>query len=205
MLSFHCKPLFLSGIALFFIAVLIALLTPWDAALSHLLILSPADGLVSITKIISKLGSFAIVTPLTLILGGWLWLKKRFYEALWAVATMGSCRIIFTILKVIIGRERPVFDEPLTHAISYSFPSGHSVNSIAFLLVCYFIFSQRKSILFMTIIATLLIGWTRLALGAHWCSDVLAGWGCGLMWISITYQAKISIPLQTYVNKYLPH
>lgn len=188
----------------FFIAILIALLTPWDAILSHIFILSPSDELVSIAKIISKLGSFAVITPLTLILGGWLWLKKRFYEALWAVASMGSCRIVFTILKVIVGRERPVFDEPLTHAISYSFPSGHSTNSIAFLLVCYFIFSQKKSILLTTFILTLLIGWTRLALGAHWCSDVLAGWGCGLMWISMAYQAKISIPLQNYVNKYLP-
>lgn len=189
---------------LFCAAIFIALCTSLDATLSNILILSPYSDFLSITRIISKIGSFAIITPLTLILGGWLWLKKRVYEAIWAVATMGSCRIVFSALKIIVGRDRPTFEDQLTHAISYSFPSGHSVNSIAFLLVCYFIFSQRKSILFIGIISTFFIGWSRLALGAHWCSDVLAGWGCGVMWVSIAYQAKISIPLQNYVNKYLP-
>ncbi|CAI3957973.1 Membrane-associated phospholipid phosphatase (PgpB) (PDB:1D2T) [Commensalibacter communis] len=204
-LSFHYKFLFLNGIILFGIAIIIALLTSLDTSLNNIFILSPTNPFVALVRVISKLGSFVIITSMTLLLGIWLWLKKRIYEAIWVVATMGSCRIVFTMLKILVGRERPVFDEPLTHALSYSFPSGHSVNSLMFLLVCYSIFSYRKSFLWIAIIGTLLIGWSRLALGAHWFSDVLAGWGCGFMWISIAYQVKISIPLQNYVNKYFPN
>lgn len=204
-MSFYYRPLFISGMALFCIAIIIALFTTWDITLSHIFILSPLDSDVPLIKSISKIGSFAVITPLTLLLGGWLWIKKRAYEAIWVLITMGSCRIVFTGLKLLIGRARPIFDEPLTHALSYSFPSGHSVNSLAFLFVCYFIFEQKKSILTLCIIGSFLIGWSRLALGAHWCSDVLAGWGCGLMWISLAYQAKVSIPLQNYAQRYLPH
>ncbi|EUK19460.1 phosphatase PAP2 family protein [Commensalibacter papalotli (ex Servin-Garciduenas et al. 2014)] len=203
-MSFHYKSLFVSGMALFCIAILIALFTTWDATLSHILVYSPSDYDVPLVKAISKIGSFTIITPLTLLLGGWLWFKKRAYEAIWVLITMGSCRIVFTLLKLAVGRARPIFDEPLTHAISYSFPSGHSVNSLAFLFVCYFIFDQKRSMLILCILGSLLIGWSRLALGAHWCSDVLAGWGGGLMWISFAYQAKVSIPLQNYINQYLP-
>lgn len=203
-MSLHYKSLFISGMALFFIAIMIALFTMWDIPLSYLFVYSPTDYALPLVKTVSKIGSFAIITPLTLLLSGWLWVKKRAYEALWVLITMGSCRIIFAILKLIVGRARPVFDEPLTHALSYSFPSGHSVNSLAFLFVCYFIFNQRKSVLILCILGSFLIGWSRLALGAHWCSDVLAGWGCGLMWIALAYQLKISIPLQNHVKQYLP-
>lgn len=203
-MSFYYRPLFIGGMVLFCIAVAIALFTSLDLTLSHIFILSPLDSDVPLVKSISKIGSFAVITPLTLLLSGWLWIKKRAYEALWVLVTMGACRIIFTGLKLLVGRARPIFDEPLTHALSYSFPSGHSVNSLAFLFVCYFIFKQKKSMLTLCIIGSFLIGWSRLALGAHWCSDVLAGWGCGLMWISLAYQAKISIPLQNYAQRYLP-
>ncbi|MDI2091453.1 phosphatase PAP2 family protein [Commensalibacter oyaizuii] len=197
----NAKILFDSGLILFCVAAFIFAFTTWDQSLSHVLILSRTDFIVPIVKIISKTGSFVCITSAALILGTWLWLKKRIYDAIWVIVAMGSCRIVFAGLKLIVDRARPVFDEPLTHAITASFPSGHAVNSFMFLMVCYVILRYRASILYLTLLWGLLIGWSRLALGAHWFSDVLAGWGCALMWFVILAQIKDSSRLQQWCNQ----
>lgn len=95
------------------------------------------------------------------------------------------------LLKNLFDRPRPHF-LPLVHESSYSFPSGHSMNSFIFYMaVSYFIFRNtrnKKLGLWLSCIAGLLvlaIGFSRVYLGVHYPSDVLAGFAAGLLWFTI--------------------
>ena len=96
------------------------------------------------------------------------------------------------IIKNIVERPRPPLAESLTIETSYSFPSGHSFVAIAFYgLITFFLFESLKRkwfkilVLILGIILVLLIGASRIYLGAHWPSDVLASYASGLAWLSI--------------------
>lgn len=96
------------------------------------------------------------------------------------------------IIKNIIERPRPPLTEALVTETSYSFPSGHSFIAIAFYgLVTFFLFETLKKrwlktiILISGFVLIVLIGISRIYLGAHWPSDVLASYASGLAWLSI--------------------
>jgi len=96
------------------------------------------------------------------------------------------------IIKNIIDRPRPPLTEALVTETSYSFPSGHTFVSVAFYgLITFFLFDslKKKSLkiisLILGIILVILIGVSRIYLGAHWPSDVLASYASGLAWLSI--------------------
>ena len=92
------------------------------------------------------------------------------------------------LLKNLLHRPRPDF-MPLIHEPSYSFPSAHAMNSFIFYAcLSYFIFRKllSKTLAWMHIIGAgivvLLIGISRIYLGAHYPSDVVAGYAAGLLW-----------------------
>lgn len=96
--------------------------------------------------------------------------------------------LINTFLKILIGRPRPE-SAPLIIEQSYSFPSGHSMNSLVFYAtIAYFIFrftrNKKLSLFISTICISLiiLIGISRIYLGVHYPSDVLAGFIAGFWW-----------------------
>ena len=96
------------------------------------------------------------------------------------------------IIKNIVERPRPPLAESLVAETSYSFPSGHSFVAIAFYgLITFFLFERSKKryqkvlIIILGTILVILIGASRIYLGAHWPSDVLASYASGLAWLSI--------------------
>ena len=96
------------------------------------------------------------------------------------------------IIKNIVERPRPPLTESLVIESSYSFPSGHSFVAIAFYgLITFFLFESLKRkwvkflVLLLGFVLILLIGSSRIYLGAHWPSDVLAGFTSSLAWLSI--------------------
>ncbi len=120
-----------------------------------------------------------------------LWLLRRGARKLvtfLAVVSLGG-GAIDTIVKVAVGRPRPTFDEPIATAFGNSFPSGHSMSS----LVCY----GALLLVFLPLIArrwrpyaiagtaawVLAIGFSRLALGVHFISDVIGGYALGAAWL----------------------
>lgn len=93
------------------------------------------------------------------------------------------------LLKALFQRPRPEF-MPLIHESSYSFPSGHSMNSFVFYMsLSYFIFrktNSRRLRLILSLLSGLLvlfIGISRVYLGVHYPSDVLAGFIAGGIWL----------------------
>ena len=96
------------------------------------------------------------------------------------------------VLKVLVGRLRPVLAHPVAHAPGNSFPSGHSLGSIvcygALFLVFLPVARGRWRTWFAIGTAALVaaIGISRILLGVHYVSDVIGGWAIGVAWLGLT-------------------
>jgi membrane-associated phospholipid phosphatase len=107
------------------------------------------------------------------------------------VVTMGGGFLLDVLLKLIFQRPRPVslLGTPIPH--SYSYPSGHALLSFCFYGVLAFIIKTRSSsrairlsAWLMTVLLVTLIGFSRIYLGVHYASDVLAGYSTAFIWIA---------------------
>jgi undecaprenyl-diphosphatase len=138
---------------------------------------------------ITAMGGNAVLTLLTLAVVGYLLLDgKRRMALVLVVATLGALGVS-TLLKNTIDRDRPDLVPHHTQVYTASFPSGHSMLSASTYLTMGALLArvQRRKrmkayILLVAIIATLLVGFSRIYLGVHWPTDVLAGWTAGAAW-----------------------
>jgi membrane-associated phospholipid phosphatase len=123
-----------------------------------------------------------VFRAIVIAVAGWLWQRGARRLALWALTTTIIGGVLGALLKLIVTRARPAFDEPVAHANGYSFPSGHALNSFlvtgVLILVFLPVLSRAGRWLAYAIGAAivLLTGFDRVALGVHYVSDVVAGW-----------------------------
>lgn len=144
--------------------------------------------LVEMGRDVTALGSFAGLGIVFLAsLGYLLLLRKRGLAALMAAAVLGGVALS-TLLKALFDRPRPDL-EGAARVFTASFPSGHAMlSAVTFLtlgaLLARANADRRIKIYFMTlaVLLTMLIGLSRLYLGVHYPSDVLAGWCLGTAW-----------------------
>lgn len=136
-------------------------------------------------KVVTYLGSS--YTYIILLIIALIFIKNKDIPLLMIVNVVSSA-LLMSFLKNIIQRPRP--DYKLITENGFSFPSGHSLNAVVFYgLLIYLIHSKVKSkkikisleIIFTIII--LLIGLSRIYLGVHYASDVLAGFAFGFIWL----------------------
>ncbi|MFD8674463.1 phosphatase PAP2 family protein [Streptomyces seoulensis] len=135
--------------------------------------------------------------PLTLRVGvalltGWLLWRGARRLAAWAAVTAVAGGLIGLGVKTLVERARPVLQDPVAHAPGYSFPSGHAMTATTsfavFLLVLLPMVPRRARIACwaVAVVSVLGVGFTRVALGVHWFSDVLGGWLLGLAVVVLT-------------------
>jgi len=138
---------------------------------------------------ITALGGRTMLVAVTLFAIGYLALERK-YGAMWlvGVATAGG-GLLSAGMKQLFGRERPDLVPHLVTVTSPSFPSGHSLlAAILYLtlgaLLARFAARRRTKAYLLTVAlcATFLIGSSRVYLGVHYPTDVLAGWCAGLVW-----------------------
>jgi undecaprenyl-diphosphatase len=109
--------------------------------------------------------------------------------ALYLVVTAIGGGLVDSAVKLLVNRPRPHVDHPLVYAFGKSFPSGHAMSSTvtygALLLVFLPVLSRRARVVAFvaTVVLLLAIGMSRLLLGVHFISDVLAGYVLGLAWL----------------------
>ena len=138
---------------------------------------------------VTALGGVAV---LTLLVGGVIGflIMIRHYHMMWLVllASAGAS-LVNTLVKVIIARPRPPMELRVTEVTSPSFPSGHSTMSTAVYLTLGILLAQtvkkkRAKSYFIGVALTLalLVGFSRVFLGVHYPSDVMAGWTSGIIW-----------------------
>jgi membrane-associated phospholipid phosphatase len=124
---------------------------------------------------------------------GALLARKRKWKMFkgWSAALVGG-PLIENILKWSIRRPRPEFAAPFLHGFSYSFPSGHALNStivygmLTYILVtvCTRRSAAKVGIVIFFVLLVLGIGFSRLYLGVHYLSDVLGGFAVGIVWLA---------------------
>ncbi|HEY2946409.1 MAG TPA: phosphatase PAP2 family protein [Vicinamibacteria bacterium] len=149
--------------------------------------------LTAIMQTISMFGTLPALVSLSLAVIAWL-LKVKSHRRLYAfVATMAGGALLNGLLKVLYHRARP--DSPLVLAHGFSFPSGHSMGAMCF-------FGSLAYVIYFTIethpvwriaagiacgLAVLAIGASRIYLGVHYFSDVVAGYAAGLFWMAVCF------------------
>lgn len=166
------------------------------------------DWLEGIGRDITAIGGVAVLTLVTAAVLGYLLLVRKFH-AMWLVlvASVGAT-IISSVLKYVIGRPRPDVVPHLHDVYTYSFPSGHSMMSSAIYLtlgalLARLVPERRAKVYFLALalVATLLIGVSRVYLGVHYPTDVLAGWTAGLAWALLCWLVARSLQRHGKVEK----
>ena len=144
---------------------------------------------------ITSLGSGANLTLASGIAVGFLCLERRFRAAGFLIVSLGSGLMLSYLLKNLFLRERPAVVPHLTHFDPGSFPSGHSMGATVVYLTLGGIISRQtrrllKKAYFLSValVLTLLVGISRVYLGVHFPSDVLAGWAFGSLWSTLCTQ-----------------
>ncbi len=138
---------------------------------------------------LTTLGGFPVVLLLTLTVIGYLLLSRHFRHAIEVTLSVAGGAALVMWLKVLFGRERPDIVPPMYDVASLSFPSGHSSTAAVVyltlgILVARFVTGRTLTfyVIGVACLLTFVVGWSRVALGVHYPTDVLAGWTLGLSW-----------------------
>ncbi|MGO4598518.1 phosphatase PAP2 family protein [Terrabacter sp. 2RAF25] len=131
--------------------------------------------------------SWQIVTALIII---WLVWRRRWRLAAFTVITIAGSSLLNTAVKAAAHRTRPVVSQPFVHEPGASFPSGHAQAAIVGFGVLLLLFLPRlarpwrRAAVTVAVLMVLLIGFSRVALAAHYVSDVVAGFVLGAAWLA---------------------
>jgi undecaprenyl-diphosphatase len=142
----------------------------------------------------TALGSMGVLTLIALSVLGYLLLGGRHRTALFTLIAVSGGMLLSTLLKMGFDRARPDLVPYDTTVYTASFPSGHSMMAAVTYLTLAAILSRvhgapllKAYLLIVAVIITLLVGVSRVYLGVHWPTDVLAGWSAGAAWASLCW------------------
>ena len=137
---------------------------------------------------VTALGSFSVLTLMVSSVAIYLLLARRAGAAVLVAGAVISGSLLTDLLKTFFDRPRPEFSA-VTQELSASFPSGHSmISAVTYLtlgaLLARLTDRRREKVFFfgVAIVLTALVGVSRVLLGVHYPSDVVAGWALGAAW-----------------------
>jgi undecaprenyl-diphosphatase len=184
-------------------AVLLALREPADLSDP----LGPA-WLEQAVRDLTALGGFAVLALLTLAVCGFLVLDGKKHAALLVLAAVAGGILGSHLLKAGFQRPRPDVVPHRAVVSSASFPSGHSMQAAATYLTLGALLARVQKrrrlkvfILALAAFLTLLVGWSRVYLGVHWPTDVLAGWTAGGAWAFLCWAVALRLQRRGAIEK----
>ncbi|HEX2852965.1 MAG TPA: phosphatase PAP2 family protein [Opitutaceae bacterium] len=138
---------------------------------------------------VTALGGVAVLTLVVIVVVGFLALRGRFRALVLILAATISGVLFTDAMKSVVARDRPQVVPHLVEESSLSFPSGHSMMSSVVYLTLGSLLAQTMArrrekfyIVAVAVLLTLLVGVSRVYLGVHYPTDVLAGWSAGVAW-----------------------
>lgn len=154
-------------------------------------LVSGRDWLVTLLQVVTTFGDPLLVTLASALLAGWLWRRGSRRLALFVVAARLGAVVISSSLKALVDRVRPLFETPVDTAFGSSFPSGHSLGAAAFwtstaLVVLSLLAPRlRRTTIAVALVVPLCVAASRVLLGVHYLSDVVAGLALGFGWTAV--------------------
>ncbi|MEX2495872.1 MAG: phosphatase PAP2 family protein [Woeseia sp.] len=144
----------------------------------------------------TALGSIGVLTLITAAAIGYLLLARRMRTSLFTLVAVSGGMLLSTLLKIRFDRARPDLVPHESTVYTASFPSGHSMMAaVTYLTLAAILGRVHSSPLlkaYLLIVAgfiTVLVGVSRVYLGVHWPTDVLAGWAAGAAWAAFCWLA----------------
>ncbi len=143
----------------------------------------------SVMLTITHFGDPSVVLFIVIVSLVILWLHNRQEAQIFALACLGAF-ILNTGLKLCFTKPRPHLWNPLISETSFSFPSGHALGSLvlygflAYLLATHYP-KYAKIFYSLAVVVIAAIGISRLYLGVHWPTDIIAGYGVGFLWLML--------------------
>lgn len=145
---------------------------------------------------VTALGGYAVLTLLVVFVALYLIAIGQRHGAILVAGASLSGAFLSEQLKIGFARPRPDLVDHLVEVHSMSFPSGHAMLTATTYLMLGALLSRlhqsrRLKVLVMSyaVVITLLVGFSRIYLGVHWPSDVLAGWALGAAWAALWWLA----------------
>ena len=145
---------------------------------------------------ITALGGYTILVIATFLVVGALWVSGRGREVWFLLAALAGGALVSSGLKALFERPRPDVAEHLDRTFTSSFPSAHAmVATLAYLTLALLVVRLvrhrplRRFVLLGALALALMIGASRVYLGVHWPSDVVAGWLAGTCWAGLCWLA----------------
>jgi len=149
-------------------------------------------GWTTLFENVTRLGNLVTLIGVVLVAAILLWRRKRVAELQLLLLAAVGAEVITVGLKLGFERQRPFFADPLATESTYSFPSGHASVSLAVYGTLGYIAARQLGTrraqigaLVAAVLVVLLIGFSRLYLGVHFLTDVIAGFSVGLAWVAL--------------------
>ena len=135
---------------------------------------------------VTHLGDSIVMLIIATILAAYYAYKKIYQKALILLLSMGGIVVANAVLKFIFQRDRPTLWQHLVAETNFSFPSGHAMISAGFaaaLIILFWNTKYRWTTVVLAITGMILVGLSRLYLGVHYPSDIVAGWCVSVAWV----------------------
>lgn len=156
--------------------------------------------LTRVVLFVTSFGSVPAVTTVSVVVAIVLILKREMYRFFALALTIGGGRVVTVALKYLFQRARPAPENPIVTYVSYSFPSGHTMGTT---LLCGSLaimaaasvngFAKRAGFFLLAAVWVIVIGATRIYLGAHYLTDVIGGFTACVAWLTVCWTAVESL------------
>src|SRR5215210_2318094 len=155
----------------------------------------------------TALGGIGVLSVLTLAVSAFLALDRKGRAAILVLIAVGGALLLSALLKSGYQRPRPDLVPHGSYVYTTSFPSGHSMMSAATYLTLGALLARVQArrrlkvlLLVFATLLTLIVGFSRVYLGVHWPTDVLAGWTAGAIWALICWLITRRLQHQGHVE-----
>jgi undecaprenyl-diphosphatase len=164
--------------------------TGFDRSITSWSVDHRASWLTTVARALSTIGSQKVLLPLVAVVAIVLIVRGARTPAGLLIVIWAGAIELYSLAKNVVDRPRPPMHLWLTSASSSSFPSGHATQSLstfaALALVSAAVapIARRPGLAFAAVVAAG-VGWSRVYLGVHWATDVLAGWLAAACWVAL--------------------
>ena len=171
-------------------------LTQLDADLATWLHRRVGSPWLELLLAITHVHSTVAISCYAIVAGIVLARQQRWRSVVTVIVTMAGGLVLNVLMKLAFQRPRPSFDDPLLTLDTYSFPSGHVAGSTLFYGLCVaWVYRRtpelrwRLAALAVATVALVLVGLSRMVLGVHYLSDVVAAFAEGVAWLALCLTA----------------